>query len=251
MVMSKNQATSEPVDTPDFLDNLLILNYVMDPADPALSHQVEIVEQLALKFNSVTVLTGRLNWNPTAPNIHVFSSNWRPGHNLQNVIRFYLLFFHLLRRHKFVSVFSHMTTVQSCLVGPILWLRRINHFLWYAHAQNSLTLKFAYFWVTKLVTSTSGSCPLSGKKILYLGQSIDDVKFKARANSNYPLQRFIHIGRADPSKNFHMIIEAVYQLRKFHSDLRLEFVGNPSGIFQNSEFINQISQFSTLMIKQK
>lgn len=235
MVRRRKQANFEPSGTPCFPDNLLVLNYVMDPAHPALAHQVEVVEKLALKFKSVTVLTGQQNWIPSAPNIRVFTSNWRPGHDLENILRFYKVFFQLMHDNHFVSVFSHMTSVQSCLIGPYLRLRKINHFLWYAHAQNSFILKLAYSWVTQLITSTTGSCPLSGKKVLYLGQSIDETKFKARSIPNFPLRRFVHVGRADPSKNFNLIIETISYFRKFNSDLLLEFVGSPSGSAQTAE----------------
>jgi glycosyltransferase involved in cell wall biosynthesis len=135
-----------------------------------------------------------------------------------------------------------MASIQSCLAGPILRFRKIKHFLWYAHAQNSIILRIAHFWVTKLVTSTVGSCPLSGKKILYLGQSINQNKFAVRANLTFPLRRFIHIGRADPSKNLNLIIETVFHFRQFDSDLRLEIVGNPSGSRQNIE-LESLKQF--------
>lgn len=235
MVRNGNKANFEPSGTPRFPDNLLVLNYVMDPTHPALAHQVEVVEKLALKFGSVTVLTGQQNWIPSAPNIRVFTSNWRPGHDLENILRFYKVFFQLMHENHFVSVFSHMTSVQSCLIGPYLRLRKINHFLWYAHAQNSFILKFAHFWVTKLITSTTGSCPLSSKKILYLGQSIDETTFKARSIQNFPLRKFLHVGRADPSKNFNLIIETISNFRKSNSDLLLEFVGSPSGSNQTAE----------------
>lgn len=235
MVRRKIKRNSKPHGSTDFSDNLLVLNYVMDPTHPALAHQVEVVEQLALRFSSVTVLTGHSNWVPTAPNIRVFSTNWRPGHNFENIFNFYRIFFQIIRNNEFVSVFSHMTSVQSCLIGPFLRFRKTNHFLWYAHAQNSLILRIAYFWVTKLVTSTTGSCPLSGAKILYLGQSIDQAIFNARLNPNFPLRRFIHIGRADPSKNYNLMIETISYFRKFHSGLRLELVGSPSGPVQAAE----------------
>lgn len=235
MVRRKIKRNSKPHGSTGFSGNLLVMNYVMDPAHPALAHQVEVVEQLALRFSYVTVLTGHSNWVPTAPNIRVFSTNWRPGHNVQNILKFYRIFFQIILNSEFVSVFSHMTSVQSCLIGPFLRFRKTKHFLWYAHAQNSLILRLAYFWVTKLITSTTGSCPLSGAKVLYLGQSVDQEIFKARLNLNYPLRRFIHIGRADTSKNFSLLIETISELKKFYSNLRLELVGNPSGPTQAAE----------------
>lgn len=235
MVFSKKHANFEASDTPGFSDNLLVLNYVMDPAHPALAHQVEVVEALALRFSTVTVITGKSDWVPTASNIRVFTSNWQPGQNIRNIYRFYLRFIQLIRQYEFVAVFSHMTSVQSCLAGPILKLLKIHHCLWYAHAKNSAILRIAYFWVDKLVTSTEGSCPLSGKKILYLGQSIDQEKFKPQRTDRLTFRKFLHIGRADPSKNLNLIIETVSQFRKLDEGITLELVGNPSGARQQSE----------------
>lgn len=236
MVFSRKHANFEASDTPGFADNLLVLNYVMDPAHPALAHQVEVVEALALKFSAVTVLTGKSDWVPTAPNIRVFTSNWIPGQNIKNIYKFFRIFLQLIRAYKFVAVFSHMTTVQSCLVGPILKFRGINHFLWYAHAQNSTILRIAHFWVTKLITSTPGSCPIAGKKVMYLGQSINQETFKSTRNATLPFKRFVHLGRTDPSKNLRYIIETIFHFREFDRELRLEFVGNPSGVSQSAEF---------------
>ncbi len=236
MVFSRKHVNFEDNDTPGFSDNLLVLNYVMDPAHPALAHQVEVVEALALKFSAVTVITGKSDWVPTAPNIRVFTSNWIPGQNIKNICKFFRIFLQLIREYRFVAVFSHMTTVQSCLVGPILKLRGINHFLWYAHAQNSSLLRIAHFWVTKLITSTPGSCPMAGNKVLYLGQSINQETFKSTRNATLPFKRFVHLGRTDPSKNLSCIIETIFNFRKFDKELRLEFVGNPSGVSQSAEF---------------
>jgi glycosyltransferase involved in cell wall biosynthesis len=228
-------ANFEASDTPGFSDNLLVLNYVMDPAHPALAHQVDVVEALAIRFNTVTVLTGKSDWVPTASNIRVFTSNWQPGQNIRNIYRFYLILIQLIRKYDFLAVFSHMTTVQSCLAGPILRLLKVHHCLWYAHAKNSTLLRIAYFWVDKLMTSTDGSCPLKGKKILYLGQSIDQEKFKPQRTARLTFKKFVHIGRADPSKNLNLIIETVSQFRKLDEGITLELVGNPSGARQQSE----------------
>jgi glycosyltransferase involved in cell wall biosynthesis len=221
----------------------------MDSAHPALAHQVEVVEALAFRFSTVTVLTGKSDWVPTASNIRVFTSNWQPGQNIRNIYRFYLIFIQLIRQYEFIAVFSHMTSVQSCLAGPILRLLKIHHCLWYAHAKNSAILRIAYFWVDKLVTSTDGSCPLSGKKILYLGQSIDQEKFKPERTLRPPFRKFLHIGRADPSKNLTLIIETVSQFRNSDRGIRLELVGNASGVRQQSE-LEKLKQIWTDGVQQ-
>lgn len=208
--------------------HLLVLNYVMDSAHPALAHQVDVVEGLARNFATVTVLTGATTYSPKFENITVISSNWVQGKNLRNILNFYYHFFLLIRRKKFSSVFSHMTLVQSALVAPILRAFQIKHHIWYAHAKKTLFLSWAYFWANSIITSTRGSCPLQGDKIIYLGQSVDPIQFPKRNSLGFPLTKCIHIGRMDRSKNLGEIISTVAELRLNFPSLTLNLVGNPS-----------------------
>ena len=213
----------------DFLSsNLLVLNYVMDRTHPALSHQVDVVEGLAQHFETVTVLTGSNSYSPGYPNIKVISSDWTQGKNLHNVLKFYFRFFLVIRRKRYSSVFSHMTLVQSSLIAPILRILNIKHFVWYAHAKKTLFLSWTYFWSNAIITSTRGSCPLQGKKIIYLGQSVDPVQFTQRNNLGFPLTKCVHVGRMDQSKNLGEIISTVDELRVKFPVLTLTLVGNPS-----------------------
>jgi glycosyltransferase involved in cell wall biosynthesis len=216
--------------TEDFSSShLLVLNYVMDRTHPALAHQVDVVEGLAKYFASVTVLTGTSNYKPLPGNISVISTNWIPGKNIGNILRFYYHFFSVIERRKFSSVFSHMTLVQSSLIAPILRILQIKHFLWYAHAKNSIYLGWVYFWCQGVLTSTRGSCPINGRRVTYLGQSIEPNLFKENAICRFPLQKFVHIGRQDPSKNLELIIQVAAKLRVRYPALSLELVGNPLG----------------------
>ncbi len=213
----------------DFLNShLLILNYVMDKEHPALSHQVDVVEGLSRNFATVTVLTGATTYSPKFENITVISSNWVQGKNLHNILKFYYCFFLLIRRKKFSSVFSHMTLVQSALVAPILRVLQIKHHVWYAHAAKTFFLSWTYFWANSIITSTRGSCPLQGDKIIYLGQSVDPNQFPERDSLGFPLTKCVHIGRMDRSKNLGEIISTVAALRLEFPLLTLKLVGNPS-----------------------
>jgi len=208
--------------------HLLVLNYVMDRTHPALSHQVDVVESLAKNFASVTVLTGANSYKPNLQNISVISSNWDSGKNLRNIFRFYYHFFSVIRQREYSSVFSHMTLVQSALVAPILRTFNIKHFVWYAHAKKTFYLRWTYFWANAIITSTHGSCPLQGKKIVYLGQSVDPIQFSQRTSLRFPLKSCVHVGRMDSSKNLEVIISTVETLRMRFPYLTLNLIGNPS-----------------------
>ena len=213
----------------DFLSShLLVLNYVMDRTHPALSHQVDVVEGLARHFATVTVLTGSSSYSPECRNINVISSDWAQGKNLRNVLNFYFRFFLVIRRKRYSSVFSHMTLVQSSLIAPILRIFNVKHFVWYAHAKKTFFLSWTCFWANAIITSTRGSCPLQGKKIIYLGQSVDPVQFPERNSLGFPLTKCVHVGRMDRSKNLGEIISTVEELRVKFPLLTLTLVGNPS-----------------------
>lgn len=224
---------------------LLIFNYVMDKSHPALAHQVDVVESLSLYFDFVTVITGHSNLkiNEIPENVQIVSTNWRPDSNFRNVLNFYKKFFNSLRGNKYTCVFSHMTLIQSFLVAPILRVIRVRHYVWYAHAQNSIYLKIVYFFSNGLLTSTRGSCPIRGSKVKYLGQSVDENIFDNKlCKETDKLYRGVHIGRLDPAKNIEKIIETFIVCKKNIPNLNLTFVGNPSN--KNSEkYISEIKDF--------
>ena len=211
---------------------LLILNYVMDRSHPALAHQAEVVFSLSKYFDFITVITGNSNMKVSElpKNVEVVSTHWRENSNLRNVLVFYIKLVSAIRKNRFDSVFSHMALIQSFLVAPLLKFLRIKHYVWYAHAQNSLYLRLVYKFADNIVTSTQGSCPIQGNKVVYLGQSVDEKVFKNEIKiQTKTLNRGIHIGRLDPSKNIDKIIESIIECRKTYPSLSITFVGNPSG----------------------
>jgi len=208
--------------------NLLILNYVMDEEHPALAHQVSVAEGLANAFDYVTVITGNSNYVTSKENLRVVSSNWVPNQNFRNIFKFLKVFLREMIRTSHVRVFSHMTVIQSCSIGPLLRVFRIRHFLWYAHAQNSIYLGWAHFWCSGLITSTLNSCPIRSNKIHYIGQSIDEELFSGLPHLNFPMSRLIHVGRLDPSKDIGAIIDSAAKIRHSNPALTLMLLGSAS-----------------------
>lgn len=208
---------------------LLILNYVMDLDHPLLAHQHAAVEKLAANFAEITVISGALGRTQLPQNVTVLNSNWEPSKRVSSAIRFMRLVLPLIFSRKFAVLFSHMVDVQAALISPFTKFARVRHIFWYAHAHPSRYLKFAHIFVDKIVTSTAGSCPITGPKISTIGQAIDVSTFKTSGVRSYDsFNRLIHIGRFDKSKNIDQLIEAAVQLRKTNPKLTLTIVGNPS-----------------------
>lgn len=200
----------------------------MDLKDPLLSHQYEAVTSLSENFNKVIVVTGKIGEVQPNPNVQIFSTEWLPGQWWGNLGRLFRISLPLISRGKFSSVFFHMTDLQCALLAPIIRLRGRKQYLWYAHTHKSKYLIFASWWVTNIVTSTSGSCPISSSMVKPIGQAIDEEKFSALPFDDLNLSRLIHIGRFDKSKNIQLLISTVRELRKTYSDLQLTLIGSPA-----------------------
>jgi len=202
----------------------------MDLDDPALSHQVEAVNKLARSFSKVTVVTGRVGRFSVKDNVKIISLNWKPGKPLRNILKLYRVMIPLLKSPN--VVFSHMTEVQSFLIGPITRFRHIPHFLWYAHAHKSFFLSASHKFVDGIITSTSGSCPIEGNKVHIVGQAIDPKVFFHKIQPKREFLNLCHVGRFDSSKNIGEIIEVVHTLRRINPSLNLTLVGNSSNLKQ-------------------
>ena len=208
--------------------NLLIFNYVMDSTDPLLSHQYEAVAELSVKFNEITVITGRIGVVEKDASIRIISSDWAPGHRIRSVLRLLRVATPIILRGNYSSVFFHMTDVQAAILSPLIRLRHRRQYLWYAHTYKSSYLRWASTWVSGIITSTVGSCPIKGDRVIPIGQAIDESKFPVLPFEKLKLDKLIHIGRFDKSKNIDLLVSEFKDLRKLFPEISLTLVGNSS-----------------------
>jgi glycosyltransferase involved in cell wall biosynthesis len=208
--------------------HLLVINYAMDEKSQVFSHQVEVVNKLADKYDQVSVLTGLIGTYKVSSNVKVFSCNWIPGKRFTSLFRFMMKFLQLLGSNKFTCIFSHMTSVQSTFISPITRVLRIRHYLWYAHTSDNIYLQISRQLTNGIITSTPGSCPIKGRKVYAIGQSVDSKVFDKKLELETQIIKLIHIGRFDPSKNIESIVAEIKQLKDEHPGLKLNIIGSPS-----------------------
>jgi len=206
---------------------LLVFNYAMDPRSQVFSHQIEVVELLGKYFNEIIVITGTQAPDVKIKNVRIVNLDWKAGKSFRN---FYQMLKVLPIVHSISGeyrVFFHMTDVFAAFFSPYFRLRRKRQILWYAHAHHSNYLKWASKWVNNILTSTPGSCPETGKKVIYLGQGVDHTYFAQIAFEQLRLENLIHYGRFDKSKNINRIISSVDFMRRQNSQISLRIVGTP------------------------
>ena len=208
--------------------HLLIINYAMDEKSQVFSHQVDLVNKLAEKYDKVYVLTGSVGFHKVSSNVEVMSFNWIQGKKFVSLLRFVFKFLQVLGKNRFTCIFSHMTSVQSAFISPITRVLRIKHYLWYAHTSNNIYLLISRALTNGVITSTPGSCPIKGRKVFAIGQSVDSKGFDRKSRLDVPIRNLIHIGRFDPSKNVEEIVASVKKLRDTYPELKLNIIGSPS-----------------------
>jgi len=200
----------------------------MDETSQVFSHQIGVVNEIAKYFEKVTVLTGKVGTYKVLPNVEVFTSNWTAGKRITSSLRVILMFLKLLFQRRFNLVFSHMTSVQSALVSPVTKVLRIKHYLWYTHTSDNLALRVAHKLTNGVLTATAGSCPIAGSKIHVVGHSIDISMFKKKIRVDFPISKFIHVGRFDASKNIELIISTLKSFREGEQEITFVNIGSPS-----------------------
>lgn len=220
--------------------NLLVINYVMDLQHPALSHQADVVSKLGAYYKRVIVITGFTSDNlATVPeNIEIISTNWTSNHPIRNVIKFIQVLFRTLVKNEFHAVFSHMAIPQAAIASPFLNILGKKHVVWYAHASNSLLLKWTHWWSDLVVSSTRGSFPFMSKKVRFIGQGIDPNFFSPDRESSSDLFHVVHAGRLDPSKRILDLIETINEARKSNDQIKLTLIGDASSV-KNRETVSR------------
>jgi glycosyltransferase involved in cell wall biosynthesis len=201
----------------------------MNKRHPVLSHQPQVVEELSIHFKEITVLTlDNLNRVYSINNnIRIYSPTFGCNNRLLRFIKFYIVFIQILIKHRPQLVFSHMAIVPSLSVIPITKLLCIPNVLWYAHAKRTLWTYLAKNFCTKVISSTRGSFPHLSPNVHFIGQGIPTNVFLQNRTIRAPIKSCVYVGRLDVSKNIHLLIETVFNVRKLGFLITLSLYGSP------------------------
>lgn len=207
----------------------------MNPKSTLFSHQFRLICALSEHFEVIEVFSLQsLTVGLSVPgNVKVSTLNWYDGHaRIFKLIKFAVLFIKsILRGNRSETlVLAHMVDILAAYVGPICKLCKVPIIIWYAHKKNSVYFQFATYFADSIITSTRGSCPYGGRKLVVLGQMIDEKLFTATAQNRATndFKKFIHVGRLDPSKRIEEIIESYLAIFGLEPGTNLVFIGKSS-----------------------
>ena len=216
------------------------------------SHQRDTAISLAELFDSVTVFTTEKYLDHLPKNVRVHEIAWEKNSPVKNMASIMKAIYPFLLKNRKSVLFSHMTDVHAALVAPLARLLGIRHILWYAHAKNSIYLIWSSLFVSQIVSSTPGSCniKLKSKKVTFINQGISQRTFPFYTRSLAKRQKIIYYGRLDPSKNIHLLVTVVEELRARGTSMTLDIFGKPSNSI-SEEYISALKASPQLRRIQK
>lgn len=230
--------------------NLLVFNYSMNPNSLVFGHQREVVIDLVGHFDSVQVVTSDPETGPGIEEVRISTSDWEPGRRILSSYRFLRLAMPILLRSRFSNkklvIFSYMTEVQSALLAPAARAMGIRHYLWYAHTNKSIFLKWCHFWVTGILTSTADSCPYNDSKVHHIGQAVDAEKFVYLRRERSKIENGVYVGRFDKSKDIESIINFLREASRMKILLRVNLIGDTT--LGNEQYFKELIEANTDLI---
>jgi len=226
---------------------LIVVNYSMSSKSLVFSHQRQLVVALSQFFDSIDVFTTEITDETLPQNVNVFLLPWRAKSPFRNAVKVLSVLYPVILKNRKSIFFTHMADIHAALISPLTWGLKVRHVLWYAHARNSIYLVWASFFLTRILSSTSGSCTLkvNRRKILYINQGICQEDFSYYPRTLEGRKRILYYGRLDRSKNIHLFPEIITALNSKKLLFTLDIFGSPANLDSERYMNNLMSSLNS------
>ena len=189
---------------------LLFVTQKIDADHPVLAQTVDVVRELAARFDAVDVLCDAVGRHDLPANVRLrtFGASSRVARG----IRFTrgLTASLLPRATRPSAVLIHMVPLFALLAAPLVKPLRIPMLLWYTHWNPSRSLRLALPLVDVVMSVSRGSFPIETPKLQATGHAIDVEQFSPAAGQprEGPL-RLLALGRTARWKGYDTMLEAL------------------------------------------
>tara|TARA_B100000900_G_scaffold82014_1_gene66209 strand:- start:317 stop:1375 length:1059 start_codon:yes stop_codon:yes gene_type:complete len=212
-------------------NKLLILNLGVDSENTSLAFTQKWINELALNFTSVDVLTLKvgskynLNSNVNLFFINDKNSTYTKFYQFKKLIK---LTRKLINENNYSHCFAHMAPLQHLIAKFFLLQKNVKTTLWFTHVGPKLGLKWVILWISSLlanniVTASEQSFPFKFKKVRNIGHGINyDMFFKER--KIFQLRNISILSRVSKSKNIENTLDNIIKCKNFKK-LRIDIIG--------------------------
>lgn len=192
---------------------LLLFNLRTDVDDHILGFTTRWINELALYYKHVDVLTTHKGRLTVADNVTVYSTGRDAGYGrFRQLGQFYGTLSSLLLKNRYDACFAHMQPMFATLAAPLLRLRGVKVTTWYTHRQLNRMVLMAEKWSYRIVSADKSSFPIDTVKLRPTGHGIDTDFFAPDKSQKHIPHRIVQVARLTEIKNQHILIEAVKDL---------------------------------------
>lgn len=220
---------------------LLIITQKVDRNDPILGFFHSWLEEFAKHCEKLIVICLESGEYGLPANVQVLSlGKERHLSRWQYILKFYRYIGQ--ERKNYDAVFVHMN-VEYVILGGILW--KIFHkkiALWYMHKSVTWKLWLAEKLANVIFTGTKESFRLASKKLQILHHGIDAALFYFQEHTfNKDFWHFLSVSRISKIKNIHEMLNLIFNLKKYKSNILLDIIGEPV-TKQDENYLLQLQQ---------
>ena len=192
---------------------LLMITQKIDKDDDILGVYHEWAREISKSFNKLSVICLYKGRNELPRDIEVFSlGKEKQKSRIIYAINFYRYIWGL--RNEYDAVFVHMNPVYVLMGWPMWKILNKKICLWFAHPAWNRQVKLAYILSDKVITSVPEAFRKRGGKVHAIGQGIDTELFENTGFGDGTKSSILSLGRISPSKNIHILIEALRGLKE-------------------------------------
>jgi len=202
-----------------------MITYLIDEKDTIGGFVCTWIRKLAGKCEHLYVIAQEVRHEITMPNVTILSLKKEKAFSkFHQFLRFQYFVIKYVVFGRIEGVFTHLMQIYPILAGPWCKLRKTPLVMWYTHKHNDILLKTAYLFCNKIVTATSESFPIKGRKIIPTGHGINCDKYIFRNWGNFNPQRIniVSVGRIGLAKKYETVLQAAnllknkYNINNFH-----------------------------------
>lgn len=217
---------------------LLIVTQSVDRNDPVLGFFHRWIEEFSKHCESVQVMCLKEGEHTLPGNVTIHSLGKESG--TSRVVRLVRLFMYMWReRRGYDVVLVHMNQ-EYILVSGWLWKllgKRI--YMWRNHYAGSLLTDIAAGFCTKVFYTSAYSYTAKYSHAVRMPVGIDTKIF--RPSGERTVHSILSLGRIAPSKNIHLILEALRQLKNSGVDFSASIYGD--ALPQDHAYVAQQKHF--------
>ena len=201
---------------------LLFITQKIDRDDDILGVYHEWTRQISKSFDRLSVICLYKGRNELPENVKILSLG-KESLKVKNLklkipvrLKYVYNFFGYIwsTRSDYDVILVHMNPTYVLLGWPLWKAMRKNIYLWFAHPAWNWQVKLAYILSDKVITSVPEAFRKRGGKVYAIGQGVDTELFKnAEFNTGIKFG-ILYLGRISPSKNIHILIEALRKLKE-------------------------------------